>query len=84
MKINKTWFKNQLKKGKLLVKCDGKYSDDYAFDNSINFKKDKEFKKADPNMFDDWYLSILHVWGEKEGEISASFANCEYYTFKIA
>lgn len=82
--INKTWFKNQLRKGNLLVKCTGKYTDDYAFDNSTNFSREKEFKKADVNMFDDWYLSVLKVWGNKQGEISACFANCEYYTFKVA
>lgn len=82
--INKTWFKNQLRKGNLLVKCTGKYTDDYAFDNSNNFSKENEFKKADPNMFDDWYISVLKIWGDKQNEISVCFANCEYYTFKVA
>ena len=35
-------------------------------------------------MFDDWYLSVLKIWGNKQSEISACFANCEYYTFKVA
>jgi hypothetical protein len=82
--INKTWFKNQLRKGNLLVKCTGKYTDDYAFDNATNFSSDKEFKKADANMFDDWYLGVLKVWGDKQSEINACFAHCEYYTFKVA
>jgi hypothetical protein len=43
--INKTWFKNQLKKGNLLVKCTGKYTDDYAYDNATNFSTKKEFTK---------------------------------------
>lgn len=82
--INKTWFKNQLKKENLLVKCTGKYTDDYAYDNATNFSTDKEFNKADSNMFSEWYLSVLKVWGDKQGIIHASFANCEFYTFKIA
>jgi hypothetical protein len=81
--INKTWFKNQLKKGNLLVKCTGKYTDDYAYDNATNFSTDKEFNKADANMFNEWYLSVLKVWGDKQGIIHASFASCEFYTFKI-
>jgi hypothetical protein len=81
--IHKTWFKNQLKKGNLLVKCTGKYTDDYFFDASTNFSQSKEFTPASPNMFDDWYISCLHIWGDKTGEISVCFASCEYYTFKV-
>jgi hypothetical protein len=82
--INKTWFKNQLKKGNLLVKCTGKYTDDYAYDNATNFSREELFAKAEANMFSDWYLSVLKVWGDKQGIIHAAFANCEYYTFKVA
>ena len=82
--INKTWFKNQLKKGNLLVKCTGKYTDDYAYDNATNFSREEEFTKADANMFTEWYLGVLKIWGDKQGIIHAAFANCEYYTFKVA
>lgn len=81
--INRAWFKNQLRKGNLQVKCTGKYSDDYAFDNSVNFFTDKEFKDATIDLFDDWYLSVIRIWGEKTGLINVNFANCEYYTFKL-
>lgn len=81
--INRTWFKNQLRKGNLLVKCKGKYTDDYAFDAANHFFKDKDFVQAEPNLFDDWYLSKINIYGEKTGEISVSFASCEYYTFKV-
>lgn len=80
--INRTWFKNQMRKGNLIVKCTGKYSDDYAFDAAYNFQKDEHFDVADKNYFDDWYLTKVRIYGDKQGEISVCFASCEYYTFK--
>lgn len=82
--INRIWFKNQLRKGNLLVKCKGKYTDDYAYDNHTKFSRDTDFKVAKEDLFDDWYLSEIKIWGDKEGEISVSFAFCEFYTFKVA
>lgn len=81
--INRTWFKNQLRKGNLLVKCKGKYTDDYAFDAASNFFVDSEYSEASPDLFDDWYLSVISIYGEKESVIHVCFANCEYYDFKI-
>jgi hypothetical protein len=34
-------------------------------------------------MFDDWYLGVLKVWGDKQSEINACFAHCEYYTYYV-
>ena len=81
--INRTWFRNQLRKENLLVKCTGKYSDDYAYDNETNFSREKDFKKAGKDMFEDWYIDRVRIYGDKEGEISVVFASCEYYTFKV-
>lgn len=82
--INKTWFKNRLRKGQLLVKCTGKYTDDYAYDAATNYSTEKEFKPATPDMFDDWYIRASHIYGDKAGEIKLTFAMCQYYEFKLA
>ena len=73
-----------MRKGNLLVKCNGKYTDDYAYDNDTNFSRTKEFKPADKMLFDDWYLSKIRIWGDKDGEINVVFASCEYWDFKVA
>lgn len=79
--INRTWFKNRLRNGEFLYKCNGKYSDDYAFDAAYDYFQDKEYAPADPDLFDDWYLRKVYISGDKEGFISVSFASCEFYTF---
>lgn len=80
--INRTWFKNQMRKGNLIVKCTGKYTDDYALDNYRNFGIQHTFEPASKDYFDDWYLSKIRIRGEKDGEIFVSFASCEFFTFK--
>jgi len=82
-KINKTWFKNNLKKGNLLVKCTGQYSDDYYRDYLNNYGKTGEFIEVDLEKFDDWYVKCLTLWGDKNGVINACFASCEWYEFKL-
>jgi len=81
--INRTWFKNQMRKGNLLVKCTGKYSDDYAFDAAYNFMKDDTFEDCKTDYFNDWYMSRIHIYGNKAGIINVSFASCQYYEFKV-
>lgn len=81
--INKTWFKNRLRKGQLLVKCDMKLSDDYAYDAATNYSTEKALRPAAPDMFNDWYINRSHIYGDKAGEINLTFASCEYYTFKL-
>jgi hypothetical protein len=82
--INKTWFKNRLKEGKLLVKCCGRYTDDYAFDASNNFGKTDGFVVATAKKFDDWYIGVSRISGAKDGIIEMDFASCEYFEFKLA
>jgi len=81
--INRTWFKNQLRKGNFVYKCLGKYTDDYAYDADVKFHRMDEFKPAEPNLFDDWYISTIRIYGNKEGIIHVNFAGCEDYEFKI-
>ena len=82
--INKTWFKNRLNEGKLLVKCLGRYTDDYAFDASSNFGKTAEFVPVPANKFSDWYIGVARISGDKNGIIEMDFASCEYFEFKLA
>ena len=81
--INRTWFKNMMRKGALLVKCDGKYTDDYALDYANDYSVDKFYKDAGTEYFNDWKLSRISIWGNKEGLINVSFASCEHYTFLV-
>lgn len=81
--INRTWFKNQLRKGNLLVKCTGKQTDDYAFDYAYKFFEDSDYLQAEPDYFNDWKLRKIHIWGDKNGLITVAFASCEYYNFKL-
>lgn len=90
--INRTWFKNRLRKGELLVRCKGKYTDDYAYDAATGYSTEKEFRLAPKDMFlhlangdnKEWYISRSYIYGEKTGIIHLSFASCEYYEFKLA
>lgn len=81
--INKLWFKNRLKNNELLVKCNLKLTDDYAFDNAYNFFKEDNFREIEKDEFKDWYINRSHIYGNKKGIINMSFANCEYYEFKL-
>lgn len=82
--INRTWFKNMLQAGKLLVKCDGKYTDDYAYDAADNFGRENFYKPAPANYLTDYKLKCISIYGNKEGFINVSFASCEHYTFLVA
>ena len=81
--IHRTWFTNQLRKGNLLVKCTGKYTDDYAYDNDVNFHRDSDFKPAKNDLLSDWYISCSRIYGDKNGIINLCFARCESYEFKV-
>ena len=81
--INRLWFKNQMRKGNFLVKCNGKYTDDYAWDNDNKFFEDKDFKECKPDLLNDWYISCCHIYGTKTGIIKVSFAMCEWWEFKV-
>ena len=37
--VNRGWLKKQIAAGKMLIKCDYKMTDDYAFDAATNFGK---------------------------------------------
>lgn len=85
-KINRTWVKNRIASGELLVRCTGNYTDDYAFDNSNKFGKtdwkpaNEVFNKENNTL---WKMDSMYLWGEKEGVINGCFASCEWYEFKI-
>ena len=81
--INRLWFKNRLKAGKLLARCRGKYTDDYAWDASVNFGKEEEFTPATTEKFDDWFIDVSDIKGDKNGIIDLVFAHCQYYEFKL-
>lgn len=81
--VNKLWFKNQLSKGNLLVKCKYKYSDDYAFDSYTHYGTETEFRQATENEFDSWYVGVSRITGDKEGIIDMHFAHCESHEFKL-
>jgi hypothetical protein len=66
-----------------MYKVNGKYTDDYAFDASTNFSETKSFKPAPPDLFNDWYLSKIYIYGDKDGLINVVFANSAYYTFML-
>jgi hypothetical protein len=84
-KVNRKWFKNRLKAGLLEVKCTGIYSDDYAYDNEVNFHRQDRFEKAPADLFQDWVLNAIHIYESTEaGIINVSFASCEYYEFRLA
>ena len=81
--INKTWIKNRLKKGLFEFIVNGKYTDDYAFDNSINYGKTTEWVVATEKEFDDWFIGSCMIYGDKTGEFNVSFASSENYTFRL-
>jgi hypothetical protein len=81
--INRIWFINRLKNGELLYRCDGKYTDDYAYDAAYNFFKTETFEPAPPDLLSEFVLSRAKIWGDKNGEIHFCFASCQYYTFKL-
>ncbi|MBC7749780.1 MAG: hypothetical protein H7Z76_14615 [Methylotenera sp.] len=60
--INKKWFKNQLLKGNLLLRCKAKYSDDYGYDASVEFGVENEFSEAKPDKFDEWYVMTARIY----------------------
>ena len=82
-RIHKTWFKNQIKKGNLLAKRTGRYTDDYAWDAATGFGQQKEFNEITGDLFGDWYIDALFLYGDKNGMINGCFASCEYWEFKV-
>ena len=80
--INKTWFKNRLRKELFLVKCTMKLTDDYSYDAGTNFGK-TEWQEVNQKMFSDWLISASNISGDKNGIIELCFASCEYYKFQL-
>lgn len=68
--------------GKYEVRCDGKYTDDYAYDSSVNFQEEKEFTTP-KNKFD-LYENITngYVGLEENGDYSVSYASAYYHTLR--
>lgn len=44
--VNRGWLKRQCEAGKLWLKCEQHLTDDYAFDNAVNFGKMDKYKQA--------------------------------------
>lgn len=77
--INRTWFKNQLRKGNFLYEITGDYSE-YNLDAGQTGES-RGLRAAPKDLFDDWYLSKIHIYGDKNGVIHVSFASSTYYNF---
>lgn len=82
-KINKTWFKNKLKKGEFVFLCNGRYTDDFAHDLDVNYGITEVWQPATEKLFSDWYIKCSSLWGDKDGIINLNFANCEDYEFRL-
>lgn len=54
---------NAARKGKLFVKCDYSYTDDYAFDNATGFGKESEFRQVvlEQPQSETYHATIYHI-----------------------
>ncbi|MCB9423184.1 MAG: hypothetical protein H6667_25525 [Ardenticatenaceae bacterium] len=94
--VNRGWLKRRILEGKVLAKCDGVYTDDYAFDAAYNFQKTGWLKariEDDNNrrVHNGQYLYFRssdfrgygYAWRRVNDEICLSFGYCSY-TLRVA
>ncbi|RLD57126.1 MAG: hypothetical protein DRJ01_14260 [Bacteroidetes bacterium] len=97
-KINKLWFKNQIKKGNIEARMTQRLSDDYAYDNEVAKKLPTEWTtvkwdneknegvakwKDFTETFDNHTLNGMRIYGDKNGIIEGHFASWWAFEFRV-
>jgi hypothetical protein len=91
--VNRGWLMRRILEGKVLAKCNGVYTDDYAFDAAYNFQKtgwlkakiEDNYSQRQGNFIyfrQDEFRGFGHAWRDANGDISLSFGY-RSYTMRI-
>lgn len=93
-RINRKKLKEAIMSGLYEAKCDGRYTDDYAFDAAYNFGK-TDFKPARVGNFEEGYTSFREeffrpmkeygatLYENKDGTISLDVHSNLSYTLRL-
>lgn len=92
--VNRGWLMRRILEGKVMAKCDGIYTDDYAFDAAYDFQKtgwlkakiEDDYRKRKGNFLyfrHDDFRGYGHAWRESDGNIILSFGNYKSYTLRL-
>ena len=88
--VNRGWLKRRILEGKVLAKCNGVYTDDYAFDAAYNFQKtgwlkakiedDYSQRRAENCLYfrHDDFRGYGYAWREANGDMHLSFGYKSY------
>ena len=92
--VNRGWLMRRILEGKVMAKCDGSYTDDYAFDAAYNFREtgwlkakieDDYSKRKGKFLYfrHDDFRGYGHAWRRPNGNIILSFGNYSSYTLRV-
>lgn len=87
--VNRGWLMRRILEGKVMAKCNGIYTDDYAFDAAYDFQKtgwlkakieDDYSKRTGDFLYfrRDEFCGYGHAWRDANGDISLSFGYRSY------
>lgn len=91
--VNRGWLLRRILEGKVIAKCDGVYTDDYAFDAAYNFQKtgwlpariEDDYGQRQENYLyfrRDEFRGYGYAWRRPDGDITLSFGY-RSYTMRI-
>ena len=87
--VNRGWLLRRILEGKVIAKCNGVYTDDYAFDAAYNFQKtgwlparieDDYSQRQENHLYfrRDEFRGYGYAWRRPDGDITLSFGYCSY------
>lgn len=88
--VNRGWLKRRILEGKVMAKCNGVYTDDYAFDAAYDFQKtswlkakiedDYSRRQADDCIYfrSDDFRGYGYAWRDESGDMHLSFGYRSY------
>ena len=87
--VNRGWLMRRILEGKVMAKCNGIYTDDYAFDAAYDFQKTGWLKAKIEDDYSqrkgkflyfrrDEFRGYGHAWRQPDGDITLSFGYRSY------
>jgi len=82
--IRRDWLKKQIHVGNIEIRCNGIYTDDYAFDASVDYQR-SDWHKADLSHFNDQSFRYQSggCWQTEDGLIHWNLCANHYYECRL-
>ena len=82
--IRRDWLKKQIEKGNIEIKCNGIYTDDYAYDYETNCQR-SDWQLANINNFEahDFKYETGYAYMHEDGTIRWTMLANHYYECRL-